>query len=54
MFNLYALLAGLIVGGLIAWRRKGNTLDILQYAVVYGVIFSLIALFYTIFANRAG
>ncbi|MEM6579296.1 MAG: hypothetical protein AAF678_12470 [Pseudomonadota bacterium] len=44
---------GAVLGALIARRRKGAWPDILQYAFVYFLIFSLLGLFVTIFVHRA-
>ncbi|MEM6311990.1 MAG: hypothetical protein AAF754_18325 [Pseudomonadota bacterium] len=33
---------GAILGAFTAWRRKGNILDILQYAFGFGVAFGLV------------
>ncbi|AHM05622.1 hypothetical protein roselon_03364 [Roseibacterium elongatum DSM 19469] len=38
MLNLIGAALGLVLGGLIAWRRKGNRLDIAQYAAVFTII----------------
>ena len=42
-----------IIGALIAIRRKGRRLDIIHYATGYGIVFTLIGLFVTIFIHRA-
>ncbi len=47
-----ALVIGALVGGLRARARKGNRLDIAQYAGVYAIIFGVIAMFITIALNR--
>ncbi|WP_099826448.1 hypothetical protein [Oceaniglobus indicus] len=39
-------------GGLLARRRKGNRLDIAQYAAGFGIIGALIGLFLTIILSR--
>jgi len=44
---------GAVLGALIARRRNGVLADILQYAFVYFLIFSLLGLFITIFVHRA-
>ena len=38
---------------MIAKRRKGRLADILQYAFVYALIFTLIGLFATLIIHRA-
>lgn len=45
---------GLIWGGLLARRRGGARLDMVQYAASFGIAFALVGLFVTIFMNRAG
>ena len=52
MFVLVGALLGLIVGAMIARKRKGKALDILQYAVVYALIFAVVGLFLTIGIHR--
>ncbi len=52
MIVIAALLLGAIVGGLTARKRKGKRLDILQYAVAYGLAFAIIGLFLTVFIDR--
>jgi len=54
MVNVIAFLVGAVLGGLIAWRRKGNMADIVQYALVFGILFALAWLFFTIFQYRGG
>ncbi len=43
---------GVLVGALIARRRKGTTADVLQYAVVYALAFGLAGLFAAIIVTR--
>lgn len=52
MFVLGGALLGLIVGAMIARKRKGKRLDVLQYAAVYALIFAIIGLFFTIGIHR--
>lgn len=52
MIIIIGAILGAIIGALIAKRRKGNTADILQYAAVYCLVFTLAALFLTIFIYR--
>jgi len=52
MFVLFGGLIGAILGGLTAKRRKGKGLDILQYAVVYALIFALVGMFVTLVIHR--
>lgn len=53
MIVLGAALLGAIIGGMTAARRKGNGLDIAQYAAGYAIAFALVGLFITLFAHRA-
>ena len=41
---LTGLILGALLGGFTAWRRKGNVLDIAQYAAGFGILFALIGL----------
>ena len=52
MIVIFAALAGAILGGLRAARRKGNKLDIAQYAAVHAIAFALAGLFLTIFIEK--
>ena len=52
MIVLVLALLGAIVGGTLAKKRKGGRLDILQYAVIYAMIFAVIGLFVTIIVHR--
>lgn len=47
------MVIGALLGALIAWKRKGNKLDILQYAFVYMVLGAIIGLFAFIFIARS-
>ena len=53
MIVLIGALVGALSGGLIAYRRKGKTADILQYAFVYALVFALLGLFATLIIHRA-
>ena len=52
MIVIVAMLAGALIGATTALRRGGKRLDALQYAAGYGIAFSLIGLFATIFLER--
>ncbi|MFO7920585.1 MAG: hypothetical protein R6U99_07180 [Nioella sp.] len=54
MANLLGLLIGAALGGLIAWRRKGNRLDMLHYAGVLGLIGLIVGTFVGLFLLRGG
>lgn len=53
MIVLAGALLGAAYGAYIAVRRKGKALDIAQYAAGYGILFTLLALFLTLFIHRA-
>lgn len=53
MIVLAGALLGIVLGGAIAWRRKGRRWDILHYGAVYGLGFTLVGLFITLFIHRA-
>ena len=44
---------GAIIGALTARRRKGNRLDIAQYAAGYAIAFALVGLIVTVLIDRA-
>ncbi|SFK57025.1 hypothetical protein [Shimia haliotis] len=52
MIVLVGTLLGLLTGGTIAKRRGGKKLDILQYAVIYAMIFGILGLFITLIIHR--
>jgi hypothetical protein len=52
MIILVAALLGGIIGGIIAKRRKGAVLDILQYVAIYALAFSIPGLFITLIVHR--
>ncbi len=52
MIVITGFILGAIYGGLLARKRKGKPLDILQYTVIYGLIGTLIGLFGTILLHR--
>lgn len=45
MLVLAGFVGGAIWGGYLARRRKGNRLDMLQYATSFGIAFGLLAFF---------
>lgn len=53
MIIIGGLILGAIIGGLTARRRKGNRLDIAQYAAGYGLAFALVGLIITVMIDRA-
>lgn len=52
MLVIVSAIGGAIWGGYLARRRRGNHLDILQYAVASAIAFGLVALFGTIVLSR--
>ncbi|MFN3208530.1 MAG: hypothetical protein ACE369_05935 [Roseovarius sp.] len=52
MIVVLGAILGTALGAFTAWRRKGSTADILQYAVVHGLIFALLGLFATLIIHR--
>jgi hypothetical protein len=45
-------LLGAVIGGLTARRRKGNRLDIAQYAAGYGMAFAVLGMVLTLILDR--
>ena len=52
MIVIGGLVFGVILGASLALRRGGRKLDALQYAAGFGICFTLIGLFVTIFLER--
>ena len=52
MIVIFSALAGALVGGLLARKRGGKGLDILQYAAIYAIAFAILGLFATVFVHR--
>ncbi|MCV2864712.1 hypothetical protein [Defluviimonas sp. WL0075] len=48
--------AGFVLGALLGWmaarKRQGNRFDKVQYTLVYAIIFTILALFVTLFIDR--
>jgi peptidoglycan/LPS O-acetylase OafA/YrhL len=51
---LTALVIGALIGAWRARRRGGKVLDMLQYAAAHAIPLMILALFVTIFLDRAG
>lgn len=52
MIVIGAALLGAIIGGLTAARRKGNRLDIAQYAAGYAMAFGIVGMIATVIIDR--
>ena len=52
MIILAAMVCGILMGTGVARRRGGRRLDQLQYAAGYGIAFTLLGVFATIFIDR--
>ncbi|HSF65700.1 MAG TPA: hypothetical protein VLA78_15025 [Paracoccaceae bacterium] len=52
MIVLAGLLGGAMAGAMLARKRGGKGLDMLQYAAGYGILFCILGLFLTIFIER--
>ena len=52
MIVLGGMLLGAVLGAGLAQKRGGKTLDMLQYAAGFGIAFTLLGLFITIFIER--
>ncbi len=51
---IYTLLGlmGAVIGGMTARKRKGNRMDIAQYAASFGIAFALLGLVITVLVDR--
>lgn len=52
MIVLISTIFGILFGGFQARRRGGNRKDIAQYAVAYGIAFTLLGLFAAVILDR--
>ena len=52
MFVIIGALLGAVLGSMIARKRGGKRLDILQYGAVYAMIFAMLGLFVTLILHR--
>ncbi len=52
MIALVGLVLGALFGAIQARRRKGNRLDMAQYAAGYGILFGVVAMFLGIGLER--
>lgn len=52
MIVLAGVVVGAVLGAAAARRRRGNRLDMAQYAAAYGILFGVLGLFATILIDR--
>ncbi|WP_343082069.1 hypothetical protein [Ostreiculturibacter nitratireducens] len=52
MIVIAGFILGALWGGFLARRRKGRTLDILQYATAFAILGAILGLFATVFIDR--
>ncbi len=52
MLILIGALTGAIIGGMTAYRRKGNKLDIAQYAAGYAMAFTIVSMILAVILDR--
>ncbi len=52
MIVILGALLGAIIGGITAYRRKGNRLDIAQYAAGYAMAFVVVGMILTVILDR--
>ena len=52
MLILIGALSGAIIGGMTAYRRKGNKLDIAQYAAGYAMAFTIVSMILAVILDR--
>lgn len=52
MIILVAAIAGASFGAVLAKRREGNVLDMLQYGAACAIAFTIVAVFLAIFIER--
>ncbi|MFS4582770.1 hypothetical protein [Phaeobacter sp. C3_T13_0] len=53
MIVIGALIIGALLGARTAQKRGGSLADKLQYGAAYAIVFAILAMFVTIFADRA-
>ena len=53
MIVIAAALLGAIIGGVTAKRRKGNAMDIAQYAAGYAIAFAIVGMVATLIIEKS-
>jgi len=53
MIVIVAAIAGALIGGTTAARRKGSRLDIAQYAASFAIAFAIVGVVATVLIHRA-
>ncbi|MEE4188199.1 MAG: apolipoprotein acyltransferase [Roseobacter sp.] len=52
MLIIIAAVSGALIGGVTAYRRKGNKLDIAQYAAGYAMAFTIVSMILAVILDR--
>ena len=52
MLILLGALTGAVIGGMTAYRRKGNKLDIAQYSAGYAMAFTIVSMILAVILDR--
>lgn len=52
MIVILGAMCGAVIGGVTAHKRKGNRLDIAQYAAGYALAFTVVAMILTVILDR--
>lgn len=52
MLILIGALLGAVIGGVTAYRREGNKLDIAQYAAGYAMAFTIVSMILAVILDR--
>jgi len=52
MIIIVGALLGAVIGGMTAYRRKGNKLDIAQYAAGYAMAFTVVSMILAVILDR--
>ncbi len=52
MLILISALSGAAIGGMTAYKRKGNKLDVAQYAAGYAMAFTVVSMILAVILDR--